>query len=79
MNSGWSNHRIEIRQGPCGEEASALMQAFLLRAAAARSALKPRRGLSYLERRGEGFNGPGDLARYRACVDRMHGLRDLHA
>ncbi|HMU67258.1 MAG TPA: tRNA-specific adenosine deaminase, partial [Cellvibrionaceae bacterium] len=28
LNSGWSNHRIEIRQGPCGEEASALMQAF---------------------------------------------------
>lgn len=28
MNADWSNHRIAIRQGPCGEEASALMQAF---------------------------------------------------
>lgn len=28
VNSDWSNHRIAIRQGPCGEEASALMQSF---------------------------------------------------
>jgi tRNA(adenine34) deaminase len=28
VNSDWSNHRIAIRQGPCGEEASGLMQSF---------------------------------------------------
>lgn len=28
LNAHWSNHRIEIRQGPCAEEASALLQAF---------------------------------------------------
>ena len=28
LNSAWSNHRINIRHGPCSDEASALMQAF---------------------------------------------------
>ena len=36
MNSGWSNHRIEIRQGPCGEN-QRLDAAFLLRAAAGKA------------------------------------------
>jgi tRNA(Arg) A34 adenosine deaminase TadA len=28
LNSAWSNHQILVRQGPLGEEASALMQRF---------------------------------------------------
>ncbi|RYD96462.1 MAG: tRNA-specific adenosine deaminase [Sphingobacteriales bacterium] len=28
LNSGWGNHRVLIRQGPCADEASELMQSF---------------------------------------------------
>jgi tRNA(adenine34) deaminase len=40
LNSGWSNHRIQIRQGPFANEASELMQRFFAERREKRKQLK---------------------------------------